>query len=165
MLLYCTGNQPIFTHRTGMNYSHLRTGMNYNHLKSKQPLQGPKAFIFNLSLLAFFFKFMPRSLSTITIQIHCYTHSFRLLRFNIMSWTMFFFVSNHYFSKGYPKEHNLGVKWRSNIKTISVLEIPSSYLMKFNGHTNSRDYYFPQQFHVSKDPFIPNWRNTEISLK
>lgn len=165
MLLYCTGDQLTFTQRTGMNYNHLRTGMNYNHLKSKQPLQGPKACIFSLSLLVFFFKFMPRSLSTITVQIHCYKHKFRLLRFNILSRIKFFFVSNQSISQKDPKEHTLGVKWRSTIKTSNVLEIPSSYLMKFNGHTNSRDYYFPQEFHVSKDPFVPNWRNTEISLK
>lgn len=30
----------------------------------------------------------------------------------------------------------------------------NSYLMEFNGHTDSRYYNFPQQFHVSKNPLI-----------
>lgn len=110
MLLYCTGDQLTFTQRTGMNYNHLRTGMNYNHLKSKQPLQGPTAFIFNLSLPVFFFKFMPRSLSTITVQIHCYKHRFRLLRFNILSRIMFFLSQIRVFLKRIPRN----IIWESS---------------------------------------------------
>ncbi len=40
-----------------------------------------------------------------------------------------------------------------------------SHLVQFKRHANSRDNHLPQQFHVSKDPFVSYRWDPEISLK
>lgn len=39
------------------------------------------------------------------------------------------------------------------------------YLMQFEGHPHSRCHDSIQQVHICKHPFIPGWRDTEVSLE
>lgn len=39
------------------------------------------------------------------------------------------------------------------------------HLMEFERHSDAWHDDFPQKFHVSKDPLIPNWGDAKISLE